>query len=64
MSKSTSRFLIPFIVFSIIISSFSYAEIKVEFNQTTGRMDIETTDGENVVITKHPTTGGLAINGT
>jgi hypothetical protein len=33
------------------------------FDPSTGRMSITLADGEDITITKHPVTGGLAING-
>ena len=53
------------VIFSIVlvINNPLFADIKVDYNQTTRKMTITITDGEDVVITKDPTTGGLAING-
>ena len=56
--------VIVFITFFIFLHCFSYAIINIDFDSVTGVMKITTTSGENIVITKHPTTGGLAVNGT
>lgn len=64
MLRSLGRFSLLFITIIFVLSNLLYAGIDVQFNQTTGRMDINVTGGYNVVITKDPITGGLAINGT
>lgn len=64
MLKPISRLPISLVISVILFSSLLYAGYTVEFDSATGVMDITTTDGEDITITKHPTTGGLAINGT
>ncbi len=58
------REVILLITVFIFLHCFSYAEITFEWNPTTGEMEITVPDGEDIAITKDPTTGGLAINGT
>ena len=57
------KVFIIFVCLGIILPHFVYAGYDPVFDPDTGWMVITLTKGHDIKITKHPTTGGLAVNG-
>jgi len=54
---------LPILVLCLSLSHAVYAGWSVQWDETSRTMTIRITEGDSIAITKHPTTGGLAING-
>ena len=60
---SSIRKALPVFIFIILLFAKQAYAYSVSYNPTTKKMTITLTGDEDITITKHPDTGGLAING-